>query len=286
MPTLRQLAEADRADLAHLAQSCLQRDGGLPRFGTLEGVAALLRRGPGVGVRDASGRLVAAAALDEPRAVATGFVHPQSRGAGLGAALLDWCVAHAAGPLTLRIENVTPEGTALLEAAGFRRIFAEHVMRRTYAALSPGPAPSGVTCPAFNSASGPDFYAAYRGSFADRPGFPDPSAAEWLSDLNSDDFRPAASAVALADGVPVGFITASAQWIDQVGVVPAWRGRGLGRWLTAYAVAALQAAGDDEVWLCVNVDNPAHALYRRLGFDDQGLRARFRRPDSSGTMGP
>jgi ribosomal protein S18 acetylase RimI-like enzyme len=64
-------------------------------------------------------------------------------------------------------------------------------------------------------------------------------------------------------------------WIVQVGVVPAARGRGLGAALVGESLTRLRAAGCREAWLDVNVDNPAKELYLRLGFVDAGRRARF-----------
>ena len=89
-------------------------------------------------------------------------------------------------------------------------------------------------------------------------------------------FRPEPSRVALdPDALPVGFVTITDDWIDQVGVVPAWRGRGLGAHLVVRSLRALVKAGCDQAWLAVNVDNPAHELYLRLGFEDHGTRARY-----------
>ncbi|MEV7230547.1 GNAT family N-acetyltransferase, partial [Polymorphospora sp. NPDC051019] len=73
----------------------------------------------------------------------------------------------------------------------------------------------------------------------------------------------------------VGFLNVIDNWIDQVGVVPAWRGRRVGAHLVAIALRSLAADGAREAWLCVNDDNPAAALYRRLGFHDAGRRARY-----------
>jgi mycothiol synthase len=70
-------------------------------------------------------------------------------------------------------------------------------------------------------------------------------------------------------------VTAGLGWIDQVGVVPAARGRGLGAALVLAALSRMRAAGETEAWLNVNVDNPARRLYERLGFHRRGRRARF-----------
>ena len=98
-----------------------------------------------------------------------------------------------------------------------------------------------------------------------------------MGDVEDDPgFRPDLSRVVLDEaGDPVGFVTLTDDWVDQVGVVPAWRGRGLGAHLVARSVRALRRVGCTEAWLAVNVDNPAHALYLRLGFEDAGLRARY-----------
>jgi ribosomal protein S18 acetylase RimI-like enzyme len=43
----------------------------------------------------------------------------------------------------------------------------------------------------------------------------------------------------------------------------------------ARSLRALRKAGCEQAWLAVNVDNPAHELYLRLGFHDAGTRARY-----------
>jgi mycothiol synthase len=60
-------------------------------------------------------------------------------------------------------------------------------------------------------------------------------------------------------------------------VLPAARGRGLGAALVREALHRMRADGATAVMLDVNVDNPARALYRRLGFTVLGRRARFER---------
>jgi len=72
----------------------------------------------------------------------------------------------------------------------------------------------------------------------------------------------------------VGFVTAAVGWIVQVGVVPAARGAGLGAALVREAMTRMQTDGATEVWLDVNVNNPAARLYAWLGFRNEGRRAR------------
>ena len=80
-----------------------------------------------------------------------------------------------------------------------------------------------------------------------------------------------------AAGRAVGFVILSGAWIEQVGVDPTWRGKGLGAHLVARSLTALQRAGADRVWLAVASDNPSRVLYERLGFRARGTRARYER---------
>ena len=119
-------------------------------------------------------------------------------------------------------------------------------------------------------------FEAYARSFADRPGFTLPIAAEWLDELIEDpDYRADLSLLATDVDQPVGFVNVLGTWVDQVGVVPPYRGRRLGAHLVAHVLGALAAEGADGCWLTVNVDNPADQLYRSLGFRVVGRRARY-----------
>ena len=83
----------------------------------------------------------------------------------------------------------------------------------------------------------------------------------------------------------MGFINVLGRWVDQVGVVPDWRGRRMGAYLVARTLRALAVESPEPVWLCVNVNNPAGELYRRLGFTDAGTRARYTR-DGQASVSP
>ena len=268
---------ADPAELRALAQTCLDVDGGLPLL-TDEGLLrARLMSGETREVRSADGTLVAAAAVSvrEDGAATSGLVHPDHRGRGHGRDLLGWAVERAGGvPLTVTCENVNPAAERLYARFGLERIFAEQVMRHPLGSVPQVAAPEGVRLVAVADASLADVFGAYVGSFSDRPGFPDPTEEEWFEELDEDDeWRRDVSAVALDEhGAPVGFVNVLGSWIDQVGVVPTWRGRGLGAHLVVRALRAL----DGEAWLTVNLDNPAGDLYASLGFERYGVRGRWR----------
>lgn len=277
----RPLTPDDLPALVALAQACLDADGGLPQLASEQMVRGLFLRGEGVAGRDDTGEIVAVASLtrdEQGRFVATGLVHPQMRRQGHGEALVEWCRERAAGePIRVVAETMSIEAESLYAANNLHRTFAEAVMRHKLKHIARVALPEGLHTEPFRDDTAHAFYAAYRGSFGDRPGFPDPPEQEWLRWLVEESgFLPEESRVALTeDGEAVGFVTVSEEWIDQVGVVPQWRGRGLGAHLVVRSLTALKRAGARRVWLCVGVDNQARALYERLGFAHKGTRARY-----------
>jgi ribosomal protein S18 acetylase RimI-like enzyme len=267
-------------DLIGLAQRCLAADGGLP----LAAEPWFLGRrwsGPEViteEVRDGGGRLLAAGAVrpSGDGVAFTGLVDPSARGLGHGGRLLDWGLRRA-GPVTVESEGLTPEAEALFASRGLRQIFAEDVMRIEMGGSASPAWPAGVELVGWDDVSALRFHAVYHAAFRERPGYPGRSAGEWIADVTDDDeFRPDWSVLAvLPDGGDAGFVTAAEGWIVQVGVVPAARGVGLGAALILEVLGRMRAGGASEAWLDVNVDNPAAGLYRRLGFEDRGRRARY-----------
>jgi mycothiol synthase len=269
------LGAADLDDLLTLAGRCLHADGGLP----LAADPAFLRRRlltpASAAVRD-DGRLIAAGAVRDG-AVFVGLVDPAVRGRGLGAALLDWGLQRAT---TVETEGLSPAAETLFASRGLRQVFAEDVMRFDLTAAVPqAPAwPDGTLLETWSAATAPRFHAVYDAAFRERPGFPGWTAEEWIEGVDEDGFQPEWSVLASVPGVgDAGFVTAADDWIDQVGVVPGARGRGIGAALVLEALSRMRADGAGHAWLNVNVDNPAGRLYRRLGFADRGRRARYQR---------
>ncbi|MFB6392109.1 GNAT family N-acetyltransferase [Polymorphospora lycopeni] len=275
--TWKEFGEEHLTALTDLAEACLAVDGGLPLFTGSALLRARLLQARTLGAWY-DGGLIAAVSVgtDRQPATSTGLVHPAWRGQGVGSRLLSWADEQAGGAdLLSTTESWSPGADALFTARGFERTFTEWVLRHELTALPEVTHPDGV-------ATGPvtldsELFATYRASFADRPGFVEPVAEEWLDELREDDaYRPDLSLIARGpDGTAVGFLNVIDNWIDQVGVVPAWRGRRVGAHLVAIALRSLAADGTREAWLCVNDDNPAAALYRRLGFHDAGRRARY-----------
>jgi mycothiol synthase len=281
--TWHPLAAGDLADVADLAGRVLAADGGLPLVAE-PGFLAGRFAGEGVrarGMRDEDGRLVAAGAVRPAQTglVATGMVEPAWRGRGLGADLLDWALAAAPGAVVVETESLTEAAERLFADRGLRQVFAEDVMRFDLAhhRLPAVELPAGVRLEGWSDAAAPRFFAVYAAAFADRPGFPGWSAERWVDWLAGDEeFRPDLSLLAVDPRAgDVAFIGCADGWIAQVGVRPDQRGRGLGAALVVEALRRMRAEGAGAALLDVGVDNPAGALYRRLGFAPIGRRARF-----------
>ena len=278
------LSEEDLPDLVTLAQACLDHDGGLPQLTDEAMLRRLFLTGPGIAGRDITGELGAAASSWVGEALgrnATGLVAPDMRGQGIGEQLVLWVREQAGGaPLRVIAETTSPQSESLMAQAGLILTFAEAIMRHRRRTVPQIPLPEDLHVEPYSADTAAAFFTAYQGSFRDRPGFPDPPFKEWAGSLDEDGFLPQESRVALtADEEPVGFVTVSTGWIDQVGVVPAWRGRGLGAHLVVRSITALRKADGRSVWLAVNVNNEhAQGLYERLGFKFKGMRARYSDP--------
>lgn len=276
-----ELTPEDRSAVRALAKACLDHDGGLPQLVDDEYIDRYFYGDDTIAGRDDTGELVAVASLSYDEAgnrIASGLVHPSVRRQGHGEALVAWAREQSLGvPIKVIAETMSPEAETLFAASGLTRTFAETVMFHDLTHISRIPLPDGVHAEPFTEERAHDFYIAYRESFGDRPGFPDPSEEDWLAWLRSDpDFRPDDSRVAYSrGGAPIGFVTVSGDWIEQVGVVPTWRGHRIGAHLVVRTLTALKGSGCEKVWLNVSVDNSSRALYERLGFRAYGTRARY-----------
>jgi mycothiol synthase len=276
-----ELTPSDRPAVRALAQACLDHDGGLPQLVDDDFITRYFFGDDTIAGRDDLGELVAIASLtyDEVgNRIASGLVHPSMRRQGHGEALVAWAREQSLGvPVKVIAETMSPEAETLFAASGLRRTFAETVMYHDLAHISRIPLPEGVHTESFTDERAHDFFIAYQDSFGDRPGFPDPTEEEWLAWLRSDpEFRPEDSRVAYSRGeAPIGFVTVSGDWIEQVGVVPTWRGHRIGAHLVVRTLTALKASGSERAWLNVAVDNPSRDLYHRLGFTAYGTRARY-----------
>lgn len=278
---LRALVASDEADVRELMGRCLDRDGGLPMATEPKMLRQLFFEGEGVCAESAGGGLVAVGALGSPTAgdrEFMGVVDPGHRGQGLGTSLLSWAADEAGTGLVVRSESLSDAAVQLFSRLGFHSVLEEVVMRRSMTTLPPeGRFEEYQT---WTSRSARLFFEAYVASFESRPGFPGWPLDRWVRRVtNDDDFSAESSIVVLSSGSPVGFLLVAGAWIDQLGVVPASRRRGIGSELVCFALHRISEAGAEAAWLNVGANNPrAASLYRRLGFEDYGRRGRFRRP--------
>jgi mycothiol synthase len=228
-----------------------------------------------------------------------GRVHPAWEGHGLATFLLDHAEARAraaatvAGGDTVVLRTTVVDGDERARGffAGRGFVPVRHLLelRLDLHAAPPRPAwPAGITCRPF--APGQDeerAWRAHQAAFADSPEHLPIAFDDWVEDRVRRDpsFDPAL--VLLAEGTPgaddaaederaiVGLAVCRAGaegapedgWIRDLGVVPAWRGKGVGMALLRAAFAAFRERGLTGVALevdDVSMDG-AVGLYRRAG---------------------
>ncbi len=125
----------------------------------------------------------------------------------------------------------------------------------------------------------PWFYQVYVQAFRERPGFPGWNQEEWTEALTGGTgFRKDLSALAVVRSQPVGFVISSVResitgWIDQIGVAPQARGRGVAAALIAHTLDAFRPAGLRDAGLEVNANNEAaRRVDEHAGFQERGRR--------------
>ncbi len=203
----------------------------------------------------------------------------------LWAAQLAWIDEHivASGAAAARIvsECLTDAEERRWEAAGYRLVFEELAMELDPSAMIDTPTrwPAGTRLLEWGDAAASASFDVYQSAFRDRPGFPGWSRSEWIERVCGDrDFAPEASLCVSLDGVPAGFVVCARGWVDQVGVTPAYRRRGLATALVTEATSRMRPAGGRTARLHVNINNPgALAMWRLLGWHVAGRRGRFER---------
>lgn len=252
-----------------------------------------------LGAFDRQGQLVAAGRvsvdthfLHEIRAGLDGKVHPMVRQQGIGTALLAWMEARARQavaalrdprPLVLRLDfyHTNPQAMDLYRRQGFAFKMTEHHMRRDLTQPLPPKVllPAGMSFSEWSDELAAAFHTVYAAAFRERPGFPDWSQEVWQQAFTGDEtFRPNLTLLLRLGDQPVGYALGSIEddelhpgetfgFIGQMGIVPAWRRRGLGQWLLSEEMHRMRDLGLAWAGLDVNDNNPnAMRLYQQLGF--------------------
>jgi mycothiol synthase len=227
---------------------------------------------------------------EEPNQVmeALGRVHPAHWGRGLGSflvrALEDLArsrlraaaVGHAEGGLRTRQVVTSTDGPAhrLVESAGYRPVRHFWHMQIALASRPPASEPSPhVRLRGFEpDADAPAVHRVVEESFREHWGFVPLAFEAWRrSFLAQPGFDPGLWFVAEADGRVVGVLLGrdfgGRGWVDIVGVLPAYRGRGIGLALLGRGFEAFAERGFPDVTLNVDAQNETGAtrLYERAG---------------------
>jgi ribosomal protein S18 acetylase RimI-like enzyme len=299
--TWRALERNDLQAVVDLSRACFLADGGLHFMAEAEEVTNWFfpdEAAAAIGAFDAKGSLAACATVypfgkTRQSARILGQVRPEYRGRGIGDRLMDWSeeqadrMLDAVGPgerlLQIRTEWLNEAASRLYDAHGFKLANDDLVMRRELDKQLPNsPLPARITLTAWRPELAGLFFEAYQAAFRDRPGFPGMTEREWVQNwtVDNDPFRPDWSFLARAGDEPAGFHMVSANpphgFTMQVGVVPAWRRRGLSSAMMVESVRLMQAAGLVSSQLNVYTNNPgAIQNYLKLGYVTIGHRARF-----------
>lgn len=211
-------------------------------------------------------------------------VHPEARGQGLGAHLLEVVEGRAAeqgsrdGQLRQNVTNLMPETRALLERNGY--VYSHHyalmAIELDERPQAPSP-PEGVILR--NYEVGPDDAAvhdAFNRAWAQYAGErwePEP-LERWMDAVESEDFDARHWHLGIQGDEVVAFCLGERYgkhgWIQYLGVLPDQRGRGLGRLLLMQGFAGFFDEGVKRVELTVSSENvpAARALYDRAGMHE------------------
>jgi mycothiol synthase len=218
-----------------------------------------------------------------------GTVRPSNRGNGIGTAILRWNrqTARTRGVTALRHPGVHVgdlSARTLLEANGFVHVRNFFTMALALPSDRPAAPPDGIEIRAFEA--GRDeraLYENHEATFADHWGFVPESyesfAAEWYG---STDWVPELAYLAWAGEEAVGHAAAlefvARGYVGSLGVLRAWRGRGIAQALLHRVFTDLAGRGSPEVTLGVDASSPtgAVALYEKMGMT---VRFEFRTYD-------
>jgi mycothiol synthase len=211
-----------------------------------------------------------------------GVVHPGHRGRGIGAWLLARIQQRAsellAGVPSARFRHAINAGdraaAVMLHARGLRPVrHFWHMQLDLAAGFEPGPTPAGIQIRGIDPRAHLGAVHAVLGeAFADHWGHHREPLDRWAQEqASSPSYDPTLWLLATEEGEPVGALTASVAgdrgWVDELGVLAPWRGRGIAGALLGRSFATFARRGRRRVLLSVDAENPTGAtrLYERVG---------------------
>ncbi len=203
-------------------------------------------------------------------------VHPDYRGAGIGSWLLSWGerLASERGADGVRAFAADRDASAqdLLRSRGYVHVRSGFTMRKDLEAdVDPAAPPAEVTIRRYENADERVLYEVDQASFAENWGFRPKSLESFNEELHGEDWDPSLVFLAEASGTTVGYVVSfhleMCGYVDSLGVLKEWRGRGIGKALLRHAFAELAGRGSPEVRLGVDTQNVhgAVALYEGVG---------------------
>lgn len=212
-----------------------------------------------------------------------GIVDPACRGRGVGTAILDVIEARAmemlAGSSGGRFRHSINAGDGpaaeLLAARGLRPVrHYWHMELALPRQLEPGADPPGVNVTDFDPRSDlAELVAVLDEALAEDRGYRRGRFEEWAGqEMASPTYDPALWQVARADRTIVGAVTGESDaegWISFLGVLAAFRGRGIGGALLRHLFTKLADRGAERVIVNVDAANPnkATAVYEGVGMN-------------------
>ena len=226
------------------------------------------------------------------RAYVFGGVVPELRRRGVGTALLTWGTDRARTllaahdhdlPRFIRVHQYDwlDDADALYRANGFTPVRWFEDLLRPLDDLPDAPTPAGVRIEPWDAARSEAARLVKNAAFADHWGSTPSSVESWHEWLVGHGTRLDVSLMAFAGDELIGMSVNAYYpddeellgrrdgWIESIGVLSAWRGRGVASALIAGSLRAFVDAGFTHAALGVDTDNPTGAagLYRRLGFE-------------------
>jgi mycothiol synthase len=235
-------------------------------------------------VVDEGGAVVGSAqvTLAEPDLAGSwGVVHPAHRGRGLGSELLDRIEERAremrpAGPFRFRhaINAGDQVAASLLKARHLRPVrHFWHMQIDLSEPVDLGPAPRGIEISPLRPVDDlAVVHSLLTRAFVDDWDYRPEPFDRWVAEYRSrPGHDPTTWLIATDDGQPVGALIGNVSddhgWIDELGVLPSHRSRGIGASLLRRSFATLVGRGTTRVFLNVDSQNAtgATALYERVG---------------------